>query len=302
MIYDTNMSLPSILGKEFASINKIIKELPTLGVGDDCAIVSTTKGSNYIYSVDSFVEDVHFDTDYYSFSELGEHCCEAALSDIAAMGGKALYLLISVSTPDTKIITKLSRGIKTSLLRHKVKLIGGDTTFSKKLYISITVIGECKRPVMRSGAKVDDNIYISSYTGLSAAGLYVLKNKIKGFPFLEKSHKKPLARLDISQKIGKYASSMIDISDGLSSELLHITYASNVSESIENIPIHKELKRLSKLMDIDPEKFALHGGEDFQLLYTMPKKNAKHAIGFKIGHIEKHSKKQNFNPKGYKHF
>jgi thiamine-monophosphate kinase len=265
-------TLPNILGKEFDCINKIMNKLPVgAGIGDDCAVIDFDSKS-LLVSVDSFIEDVHFDMNYFSLEELGEHCAEGSLSDIAAMGGKALYMTLALSVPKSKLIDKLSFGIKKSLKRHKVKLIGGDTTYSKKIVISCTVIGEAKSPVYRAGAKPGDEVYISSYTGLSKAGFYVLKNKIKGFKALKSKHLRPLARLDISQKLSSIASSMIDISDGLVSELYHLAHSSNVDIIINNVPIHKELKKLEASYGVSAIDNALFGGEDFELLYTIPKK------------------------------
>ena len=159
-------TLPNILGKEFDCINKIMTKLPVGGsIGDDCAVIVFGQ-KKLLVSVDSFIEDVHFNMDYFNLERLGEHCAEASLSDIAAMGGKALYITISVSVPKSEFIEKLSLGLKRSLDRHGIKLIGGDTTYSKNIVISCTVIGEAKHPVYRHGAKPGDDIYISSYTGL----------------------------------------------------------------------------------------------------------------------------------------
>jgi thiamine-monophosphate kinase len=278
------MTLPNILGKEFDCINKIIRSLPVGGgIGDDCAVIRWG-GKNLLVSVDTFVEKVHFDLRYFKLHEVGERCAEAALSDIAAMGGKALYATLSLSVPDHKMIEAVAKGVKRSLTRHKVKLIGGDTTFSSSVIVSFTVMGEASKPVYRSGAKPGDSVYVSSYTGLSCGGFYALKNKIKGFDKLKAVHKTPRARLDIAQKIAKHASSMIDISDGLVSELYHLAHAGGVSIVIDKIPIHPDLKRLAKALMPDPKIMALYGGEDFELLYTSRNKDMS---GIKIGKVTK---------------
>jgi len=284
------MTLPNILGKEFDCINKIIADLPSGGrIGDDCAVIRHGN-KNMLVSVDTFVEDVHFSLKYFNLDEVGQRCCEASLSDIAAMGGKALYATFSISVPDHSMIGAVACGVKRSLLHHKVKIIGGDTTFSKSVIISFTVIGEASKPIYRSGAKPGDSIYVSLYTGLSEGGLYALKNKLKGFNILKAKHKKPMARLDIAPKISKYANSMVDISDGLVSELYHLAYASNVSIVIDKIPIHPELKKLGLASKIDPKIMAFYGGEDFELLYTTSKKPAQKPIGFPLGKVIKEAK------------
>ncbi|MEI6092269.1 MAG: thiamine-phosphate kinase [bacterium] len=286
------MTLPNILGKEFDCINKIIAGLPSgARIGDDCAVIRCGN-KNMLVSVDTFVENVHFDLKYFDLSEVGQRCCEASLSDIAAMGGKALYVTFSISVPDYKMIDAVSTGVKKSLLHHKVKIIGGDTTFSDTVILSFTVIGEATKPIYRSGAKPGDNVYVSSYTGLSDGGLYALKNKINGFKILKNKHKKPTARLDIAPKISKHANSMIDISDGLVSELYHLAYASDVSIVIEDVPIHKELKKLGTVSKIDPKIMTFYGGEDFELLYTSSKRPSQKPFGFYLGKVIK-SKKNN---------
>ena len=307
------MTLPYILGKEFRCINKITRELPTLGVGDDCAVIRLG-GKHLLVSVDAFVENVHFDLSYFTLAEIGKRCTEAALSDIAAMGGKPLYILLSWSAPKVDLIEKIAQGVKKSLIRHKVKLIGGDMTRSKDITMSLTVIGETKKPVYRSGAKNGDYVYVTSYTGLSEAGRQLLKNKTHGFERLKRAHKDPEAKIKIGQKLSKVATSMIDISDGLVSELYHLAHSSNVSIELDHIPIHKDLKLCSEKTKTTAEGFSLYGGEDYELLYTVQRKNIKHAIGFKIGRVIK-SKKRNkkvylnkkgkkilIKPTGFKHF
>lgn len=307
------MVLPNILGKEFQCINKIISKLPSIGVGDDCAIIDGSV-KKMLISTDSFVEDVHFSLKPFSLQDIGERCSEAAISDIAAMGASPLYMLSSISGRSTKEVEKISEGIKRSLKRHKLRIIGGDITKSSKIMINITVIGSSPRPVMRSGAKKGDLVFISSYTGLSGAGLYLIKKGLDGYPSIRKEHLSPRAKIKEGLKISSIASSMIDISDGLASELHHIAHASKCSIRIEHIPIHKELSKMSRKIKKDPLDFALYGGEDYQLLYTVPPKHVNKAIGFKIGVVTgqtKHPKVQikrgekisGLNPKkGFLHF
>lgn len=278
------MIMPNILGKEFECINKILSKLPSSGVGDDCAIIQAGS-KKLLISTDSFVEGVHFSLKYFSLKEVGYRCAEAAISDLAAMGAKPLYLLLSISSPSTQNIIPISLGIGRSLRSHKIKLIGGDTTKSDSVMLNITVIGESKKPIKRSGAKKGDLVFISSYTGLSCAGLEAINNNIKGFNILKKAHKEPKAKAKEGLTISKIATSMIDISDSLASELHHLAYASKVSIEIDRLPIHKEIKRLSKLNRTNPLKYVLYGGEDYHLLYTTNKKNKKKAIGFCIGRV-----------------
>jgi len=305
---------PNILGKEFDCINKIVKKLPTHNIGDDCAVLEFG-GKNLLVSVDTFSDKVHFDTRSFSLKEIGERCSEAAISDIAAMGGKPIYIAISLAVPNNKIISEITDGIKNSVNRHKVLVIGGDTTYSKILSISITVLGTTKKPVYRYGAKPGDTIYITGHTGLSAAGLYALKKKIKGFKMLEQKHKNPIARIKKGITLAKYVNAMIDISDGLASELYHIAFQSNVNMELSNIPLHTTLKSFCKKQKLDANEFALCGGEDYELLLTGPEDKLSKIKGLiKIGkvtcksnntkiYINQNKKSLILDPsKGFKHF
>ncbi len=290
------MILPNILGKEFQCINKIISKLPSSGVGDDCAIIDHS-GNKMVISTDSFVEDVHFSLKYFSLQGIGERCAEAAISDIAAMGARPANMLVSISCDSVKKIEEISMGIKKSLSRHKMKLIGGDITTSKKIFINITVTGNSIKPVRRSGAKKGDLIYLSSYTGLSGAGLYLIKNSISGNTSLKNAHLKPIAKINEGLEISKVASSMIDTSDGLASELYHLACSSMCSMKVNELPIHKDLKKVCRQIKKDPMEFALYGGEDYQLLYTVAPKYSKKAIGLKIGVVGEKTKKPSISIK-----
>ena len=307
-------TLPNILGKEFDCINKIIKKLPVKGIGDDCAVLSFG-GSKLLISVDTFTDKVHFDTKYFSLEQIGNHCSEATISDIAAMGAKPLYVTLSLAVPNHKLIGPLSAGIRTSLLKHGVTLVGGDTTFSKILSISMTVIGSCNKPIYRNGAKKGDAVYITGMTGLSAAGLYAIKNKTKGREYIKNKHLLPKARIKEGILCAKHANAMIDISDGLVSELHHIAFQSNVSIEIEHLPIDKELKSFCKEHGLSPEAFALYGGEDYELIVVGPGIKLSKIKGLiKIGKVVPYNKKKQvsilrgcykdvLNPlKGFKHF
>lgn len=282
--------------KEFKLINLIKNTLPNKYIGDDCAF--TDDVSKQIISVDTFVENVHFSFNYSNINEIVHKTFNASFSDIAAMGGKPLYFLLSISAKNSDIICKFIKALKLPMQKLNVLIIGGDITYSNKLVISFTCFGKASKPIFRNTAKNDDLVYLSNYTGLSGAGLFCLKNKIKGFNILKTAHKKPTARFDISNLVNKYANSMIDISDGLLSELYHLANDNYSDILLHEIPIHPELKRLEKLLVKKNIKtcdtaidFALYGGEDFELLYTLPKKYAKYAKGICIATITKTKKK-----------
>jgi len=305
---------PNILGKEFDCINKIIKRLPTLSIGDDCAVLEFG-GKKLLVSVDTFSDKVHFDTKYFSLKEIGQKCCEASISDVAAMGGKPLYIAISLAVPNYKLIHDIVNGIKSSVQRHKIFVIGGDTTYSKVLSISITVLGTTIKPIYRYGARPGDAVYTTGYTGLSAAGLYVLKKKIKGSKKLEQKHKHPIAQIEKGLVAAKYATSMIDISDGLASELYHLAFQGKVDIEVSHIPLSTELKSFCKKQKLVPQNLALYGGEDYELLLTGPEEELSKIKGLiKIGQvinksnnsevlIKQGTKSLLLDPsKGFKHF
>jgi len=283
------MTVPNILGKEFECINKILEKTLNSGVGDDCAIINQGK-QKLLISTDSFIEDVHFSKKTSSLNKIGEKCAEASISDLAAMGARPLYMLMAISSKNTKEIKDISDGIALSLKRHNMLLIGGDTTKSNKLFINITAIGTSKKPVKRSGAKHGDGVYISSHTGLSSAGLYALQKGIKGYADLEKAHNSPRALTKEGLKISNLANSMIDISDSLSSELYHIAFSSNCSILIDTVPIHPSIKKLCKNKKLDPNNFVLFGGEDYKLLFTSNKYQLAGKLGIRIGTVIKDKK------------
>lgn len=305
-----NKTLPNILGKEFDCINKIIKNLPTKNIGDDCAVLDFG-GDKLLISMDTFCEKTHFDNSYFTLQEIGQRCAEATISDIAAMGGIPLYITLSISTDHYKKIPMLCDGVKKSLLRHKVFLIGGDIIHSDIFSVSITVIGKTKKAVYRSGAKAGDSIYITGHTGLASAGLYALKNKIKKYRKLKNKHKSPVAKINSGIKMSKYTNSMIDISDGLATELYHLAHQSGVNIQLNKLPIDKELTIFCRKMKLDENDFALFGGEDYELLMSIPEKFSDKTKGLiKIGQVMEKSSKPKILfkneilkiKKGFKHF
>lgn len=295
--------MPSILGKEFQFIKNLRKKGFSF-IGDDCAILNKNN-TKFVISTDSFVEDIHFSRKYFSLKEIGIKAFEASISDIAAMGANPKYTLISISIENTKDLKKIYEGILERSKNHKVEIIGGDTTKSSKIYINVSVIGEIKKPIKRSGAKEEDLVYITHHTGFSSIGLKLLKENPRKNNKFTKAHKRPLAKIKEGKALAKYANAMIDISDGLLSELTHLSKESKVKINVENIPVAKDILKLKNKINI--KKHVLNGGEDFSLLYTIPKKHEKYAIGFKIGKAEKGSgiyinNKKIKDLKNFKHF
>lgn len=301
--------------KEFKLINHITRTLPNKYIGDDCAYLGDLP--NLIISVDTFVEDIHFSFRYSSIKDVAIKTLNASFSDIAAMGGKPKYFLLSISAKNLNELKKFVAALKEPMEKLSVKIIGGDTTYSEKFTVSMTVLGEAPKPILRSGTKVGDLIYLSSYTGLSGAGLFCLQKNILGFNFLKRKHKRPKARVDFALKVNSFANSMIDISDGLLSELYHLANDSYVDICLDKIPLHKQLISFEKQIlghqkSNTAEDFALFGGEDYELLYTIPEKLKAKALGLYIGKVLKKELKNskviykgqtlNINEKQFKHF
>lgn len=231
------------------------------GIGDDAALLP----GNLVVSADAFIEGVHFRFDWADARTIGAKMAQAALSDIAAMGGEARCMLATLSACDSSCAPELLEG----LLLSGVPLVGGDTTSAPPgaMTVALTVIGHANRPVLRSGAAQGDGVYVSGPLGGARAGLAALERNI-ALPELIDRFLRPRARLDIAPAWGKVAHAMIDISDGLSSELHHIARASGVRIEIETraIPLFPGIEKSG----LDPVRTALGSGEEFELLATAP--------------------------------
>jgi len=259
-------------------------------IGDDAV---EFKVSNIpIVSTDAFVMGEHFG-DYFTPYNMGYKVLAASISDIAACGGSPKYALISIGlkSGDIEFINALYRGIQEVANLYKVEIVGGDTTKSETVFISITVIGETKRFVGRNGARVRDAICVTGELGGSAAGLLALKNGLVGNRHICSLHLHPTPRVKEGETLANYATSMIDISDGLMVDLSHLLDESGVGAEIwkNKIPINEETIRIANKFSLPPYKFAMSGGEDFELLFTIPKdklKEIQKKVDFtKIGEI-----------------
>lgn len=264
------------------------------GIGDDAASFVPGPGQTLV-STDMLVEGVHFDLSYTGFEDLGHRSLAANLSDIAAMGGTPLYYLASLALTGgegSDGLTELYRGFESAAMPHGVRAIGGDTCRSTgPVVISVTIIGEAgpKGPVLRSTARPGDDIYVTGTLGDSAAGLVILRARPGGkwteaggqgghgnaasdahAAYLVSRHLRPSARVTAGMLLGGsgLASAMIDVSDGFSSDLGHILDESGVGAVIdrENLPVSGVLSGL--LGRSKAVRSALHGGEDYELIFT----------------------------------
>ncbi|RMH55803.1 MAG: thiamine-phosphate kinase [Candidatus Hydrogenedentota bacterium] len=233
-----------------------------IGIGDDAAVVGER-----LLSTELFVEGVHFDRGWMNWDTIGRRCTEIVLSDIAAMGGTVDGLLVGFSgTLGSDEINLLLDGISSA----EVPVLGGDTVGGGGecgVVLAMTVLGNAKRPVLRKGAQAGDVVYVSGALGGVLAGQKLLERGRRDSPLVER-FLAPRARLDLASFWGRSASAMIDISDGLSSELWHIAGDSRVRIEIESvrIPIFEGVETVFE----NPIEAALSSGEELELLATAP--------------------------------
>lgn len=248
------------------------------GIGDDVAVIEMGKKA-LLLTTDILIEDIHFERSWTNPYLLGKKALAVNLSDIAAMGGTPKYFLITLGLPKTVPISYVAhfyRGLREMTRRYQVDLVGGDTSLSQKITINICLIGEGTKEnlLFRNGAKVGDDLYVSGTLGDSALGLKILQDKSnpKKPAGLIKKHLSPTPRLELGQALGrkKIASAMIDVSDGLLSDALHILEESKVGARIleNHIPLSSLYRRWINAYSKHFYQIALSGGEDYELLFT----------------------------------
>ena len=263
---------------EFSLIDKyfnLYKTKAYKGIGDDAALLK--KDNNYLWAIstDMLNEKTHFLPNTNPFN-LGWKALAVNISDIYAMGGIPKFALLAIALPKLREdwIKEFSKGLFSCAKKYKVELIGGDTS-KGPLSISICLLGEVLKnnTLLRSKAKREDDIWVTGELGLAALGLAKLKNKIQLPESLSRKAisrlEKPMLHSSVIQKMAKLSHSAIDISDGLIADLTHILEASKVGAciSLQDIPMDPWMKK-NKLFDM-----ALSGGDDYQIIFTAPKRN-----------------------------
>lgn len=266
------------------------------GVGDDAAVIDSGE-KMLLVSTDMLVEGIHFDMMYSPLMHLGYKSVVVNLSDICAMNATPTQVTVSIalsSKYETEAITELYRGIKKACEFYKVDLIGGDTTSSLKgLIISVTALGLSDKSdiVYRDGAKPGDILCVTGDIGSAYLGLQILEREkqiylenpgiqpqLAEHQYMIERQLKPEARLDVVQYFHQNKlrpTAMIDLSDGLSSDLMHICRQSEVGALIEEskVPIHPDAQQLAIDFRMDPITTALNGGEDYELLFSLDPKD-----------------------------
>ena len=282
------------------------------GVGDDAAVLRFDSETDVLVSTDLLMEGINFDLTYFPLRHLGYKAAIANFSDIYAMNGTPKQITVSIALSKKFCIEDIEdfyEGLKLACSRHNVDIVGGDTTSSLTgLAISITVIGTAPKgtSVKRSGAKETDLICVSGNLGAAYMGLQLLEREkiatagkdiepdFAGKEYILERQLKPEARKDIIEKLREEnitPTAMIDISDGLSSELMHICKQSNKGCRIyeERIPIDYQTAIMAEELNMNVTTCALNGGEDFELLFTVPIADHEKVAAMKdvrvIGHI-----------------
>jgi thiamine-monophosphate kinase len=233
-----------------------------------------------IYTTDMLVEGRHFRMDYFSPEDLGWKAAAVNISDIAAMGGRLKYLLISLGLPedcDDAWIRAFYAGLLAACAQFGGEIAGGDTVGSDRLVVNVTAVGECPpthTPGRRIGAEVGDYIVATGFHGLSGIGLRVLQAGETGFDACKAAHLGPTPRIPeglmLSKRFERYA--LMDSSDGLADALLKIAQASGKKLVVdaEKVPLHPEVSAYCADHKSDPWQAVLYGGEDFELVATVP--------------------------------
>ena len=275
---------------------KIDQKSTVKGIGDDAAVLSF-KDKKIVVTTDLLIEGVHFDLSYMPLKHLGYKAVMVNLSDVYAMNAKATQITVSIAVSNRfplEAIEELYEGIALATEKYKVDLIGGDTTSSTTgLLISITAIGEVDEShiAYRKGTKANDLLVVSGDLGGAYMGLQVLEREkevfkvnpnsqpdLEPYSYIVERQLKPEARKDIGgllQVLGVSPTSMIDISDGLSSEIMHLCKQSEVGCNLfeDKIPLDPTVISACEEFKIDSTMVALNGGEDYELLFTIDQKD-----------------------------
>lgn len=278
--------------KHLTKNNETLQASTILSIGDDAAIIDQF-GKQTVISSDLLLEGVHFDLTYTPLKHLGYKAVVVNLSDICAMCATPTHITLNIGISNrfsVEALEEFYEGVYAACEKHNIDLIGGDTSASRQGFvISVTAIGEVteNKFVTRSGAMENDLICVSGDLGAAYLGLLLLEREKKIFlenpgvqPDLEQQAYligrllKPEPRIDIVEWLAEnniIPTSMIDISDGLSSEIIHICNNSNVGCMLyeEKIPISNEVKEMSRQLEIPATTCALSGGEDYELLFTI---------------------------------
>jgi thiamine-monophosphate kinase len=267
----------------------------TLGIGDDAALIDMGQRL-LVLTVDMLIEGVHFELPWTSPHDLGYKSVAVNVSDVAAMGGSPRYALVSVAiNPEVEMpwVVELYGGMREAAREYAMSVVGGDTNRSDRVIVSVAVAGEVApgRAVSRAGARPGDRIVVTGSLGAAAAGLRLAEatpaamgsalGSAWGHSFLT-AMARPVARVGEGQTLAQLgATSMMDVSDGLAKDLSRLCVRSRVGAAIHlsRVPVAPDLDRLPPHLAVEPLDLALYGGEDYELLATLPEDAVEAASG-----------------------
>ena len=256
---------------EFDAIDRLRRMLPQpppgeTWIGDDAAVVAAPAGGPLLLTTDAVVAGVHADLSLVGLDDMGWKAVAAAVSDVAAMGGRPTHLLISVCAPEGTDLDLIYAGIAAAGAEYQCPVVGGDLSGGSQLVVSVTVVGDAggAPAVLRSGASAGDTMFVTGPLGSSAGGLRRLRAGAAQHPAgrddrLVAAHRRPRARpAEGAAARGAGASAMIDVSDGLAADVRHLAAASGVGVTLDSVPVAEGAT----------EAEALGGGEDYELVFT----------------------------------
>lgn len=289
-----------------------------LGIGDDAAVLRAHPHETAL-SVDVAVQGIHFEPRFASYPEIGARAFTTAISDLAAMGSTPLGALCSLIVPgelERASFDALNAGIAEAAARYACPVIGGNLSSGSVLSITTTVVGKLERPgLYRAGAKAGDLIYVTGPVGSAALGLRLLQlgAAARGPSFVQ-AFRAPVARIAQGQKLAGVATSALDISDGALQDLGHICEASRLGAQLRaaSLPLAPGMQDLARELGEDPLRLALEGGDDYELVYTLPPGTADPCGGHCIGKmlsapgpvqvLDERAQAISLNGQGYRHF
>lgn len=290
-----------------------------LGIGDDAAVLAAS-GKRSVISVDAAFENVHFRRSFAALDVIAERALIAALSDLAAMGAAPRAALLALGLPDDTLdedVDALAAGFARASEHHACPIVGGNLSRANELSITSTVVGETEAaPLTRSGARDGDSLFVTGVVGAAALGLLLLErdnDDPRGQPFVAR-FLKPVARIAEGLALRGQASAAIDVSDGLLQDLAHVCRASGVGAMVEtmHLPLARGFVEMAHALGRDPLALALGGGDDYELLFTLPAGSRAPDFGTRIGTITARSgevsavdgsgKKLDLPAYGYRHF
>lgn len=265
-----------------------------IGPGDDAAVIAPRSGMQWVVSCDSFFADTHFLPDIHPPDVVGYKALARATSDLAAMGAAPLYFLLALALPPShtgKWLDRMLAGMARAARGLGLQLIGGDTSAQKVISLSLTVIGEVRRgqAVTRQGARPGDLLFISGVLGKARLGLELIRRNFwrrKSLTRILRAHYFPQPRIALGQWLARnrLASAMIDLSDGLSTDLHNLCGAGGVGARIRADRIPRVASPAIREARLDALELALHGGDDYELLFAVPRR-LSHRIPRRYQHV-----------------